>query len=272
MPKTRLTITLSQDLLDRVDALINKKTIRNRSHAIEEILAANLKPTITTAIILAGGAKKSPAELHHSLTPIAGQPLILHTLRLLKQHGISRVIITTTSAIALKKVISAHPELGLKIEYQVETHPLGTAGAISQAAKDIAQPFLVMAGDVFTTINLTELIQFHHQARGLVTMAVKPRSAQKNFDNAFIQGHTIVDFQPSTANQAIGIVNTGIYVIEPAALAYLPQPTNQKPIMLEQDLFPVLAKQGKLMAFTFQGPWFDIATDSSYQQAVQAVT
>ena len=57
--KTRLTITLSQDLLSKVDLLIDTHTIRNRSQAIESLVRQGLKADLKLAVVLAGGDRKN---------------------------------------------------------------------------------------------------------------------------------------------------------------------------------------------------------------------
>ena len=57
--KARLTITLPSDLLAEIDRLIDKQKVRNRSHAIELLLRESLKPTVSTAVLLAGGSSET---------------------------------------------------------------------------------------------------------------------------------------------------------------------------------------------------------------------
>ncbi|KKU49466.1 MAG: Nucleotidyl transferase [Parcubacteria group bacterium GW2011_GWA2_47_10] len=98
MSKVRLTITLEEDLLKRVDSAIDGTKIRNRSHAIESLLKSSLSPTTTKVLILAGGegVKFRPLtyELPKALIPIRGRPLLEHTLMSLRHQGFSEVIIS----------------------------------------------------------------------------------------------------------------------------------------------------------------------------------
>jgi hypothetical protein len=72
--KSRLTITLSPDVLEQLDRLIDGKTLRNRSQAIETLLRGSLRPSVSTAVILAGGDQES--EMVPALLPVGGQALI----------------------------------------------------------------------------------------------------------------------------------------------------------------------------------------------------
>ena len=80
MRRSRITITLTQDVLSRVDQLIDHRTIRNRSHAIEYILSQHARPRVNTAVILAGGQginlRPYTYEIPKSLLPVKGKPIL----------------------------------------------------------------------------------------------------------------------------------------------------------------------------------------------------
>lgn len=268
--KTRLTITLTENTLQKIDMIIDKKNIRNRSHAIEHLIEKSLAPTISTAVILAGGSKNET-----NLKPLAildTKPLIFYTLDLLKKHGVTNIVIATNNqGKAIEKLLGDGSRYGLTITYHFEEEALGTAGAIKHLEKLLPknQAFYVLAGDILTTIDLTELANFHTEHQGLVTMAVKPRPTQKAYDNVFMQGHTVVAFTPSQDDQVVSIVNAGIYIFEPEVVSSIP--LSSKPVMLETDIFPQLTASGKILAFPFQGVWFDISSDDNYQEALTKI-
>lgn len=262
--KTRLTITLSDSTLSKVDQLIDKKKIRNRSHAIEFLLEKTLQPSVSTAVILAGGPD---TDSFRPLTLLDGRPLILYTLEHLQKQGVTNVIIATNpQGSELEPLLETH-NYPATLVYEVE--PKGTAGALRQLADYIeGDRFFVVPGDVLTDIDLNSLIEFHSQHNALATMAVKPRVTKASYDNVFIQGNVVVDFQKSTPNQTVSIVNTGVYLFEKEVLDYIPV---DRPCTLERDVFPTLAKTNRLLAYPFQGIWFDITSDTNYQEALKKI-
>jgi NDP-sugar pyrophosphorylase family protein len=281
--KTRLTITLSEDILKKIDFLIDKKKIRNRSHAIEHLVEQSLAPKIKTAIILAGGPEKNP---YSPLTVIGTKPLILYSLDLLQKHGVRKIhIAINNQGSELKKLLGNGQEYGVNITYHHEKEQLGTAGAVAAITKKAKTDFsnedyFVIAGDVLTNINLDELAQFHVQNNSLVTMAVKPRPAQMNYDNVFVQGNTVVSFKASEKHEIVGIVNAGVYIFSCEMNSHLPDLTtanlntansaeSTKPSMLEKDVFPKLSNSKRVHAFSFQGIWFDVSSDQNYKHAVE---
>jgi NDP-sugar pyrophosphorylase family protein len=268
MSKNRLTITLSAQLLTQIDQLVDGQVIRNRSHAIEHLISQGLQPTVNQAVILAGGATEDSKEPLRELIVINDKPLILHTLEHLQKFGVTHVIIATNQrGRAIQELVGDGQQLGLSIEYHFEKTPLGTAGAIKAVANRLApRPFIVWAGDIFTDINLHDLAAFHTEHQARCTIAVKPRPTKKTYDNVFMQGHTIVAFEPAHDFQEVSLVNAGVYLCEPSILKLIPT----TPSMLEKDLFPQLTKTNKCVAFVFQGVWFDVISDENYQKTLES--
>ncbi|MEA2056794.1 MAG: sugar phosphate nucleotidyltransferase [Patescibacteria group bacterium] len=267
MSKQRLTITLSKSTLNKVDRLIDSKKIRSRSHAIETLLEKALQPKIELAVILAGD-KDGRYKQIRTLTKVNKQPLIVYTLKRLKKHGIKKVIVLTNDrGKEIKKVVDQY-NFDLKFKWFFEKKPLGTAGAIKQAASQIDKTFLCLHSDVLTDINFNELIQFHENHHATATIAVKPRIPQDSYDNVYIQGSKVVDFKPKKDGQLVSIVNSGVYIFEPDIINVIP---NKIPATLEQDVFPQLAKNKEINAFTFQGIWFDVSTDQNYKQVLNKI-
>ena len=264
LTKKRLTITLPPDLLAEIDRMIDKKTVRNRSHAIELLLRESLKPTVSTAVLLAGGSRKK--EHLPALLPIQGRALIAQTIKHLIAYGIRTfIILAGENEHLIRELLGSGSTMGAEIHYVGEAKPLGTAGALKAAEQYLTdQSFLVFHADILTDINLADFIKFHASQNKLATIAVKPRQAGPDHGKVMLEGSTITDFIPSGQDQGISMVSTGVYLFEPELLSLIGEGTNAK---LETDVFPQLAKMGELSAFPFQGIWFDISRSQNYESA-----
>jgi len=262
--KSRLTITLAEPLLKQIDQLIDGQKVRNRSHAIEQLLQQSLKPKITQAVILAGGQTDALREIPRALTMINDKPLIEHIIEHFQAAGVTKIVITSHhKGKQIEKLYADGKKLGVSILYHWEDKPMGTAGAI-QSVKSLLddKSFFVWAGDTFSDINLTDLTTFHLEHHLLATIAVKPIQPQQSYDSLILQGNTVIDFQPSQKNEPVGIINAGVYVFEPQIFSYLPLET---PAMLEKTVFPTLTRQRQCAAFLFQGVWYDVSTEKNLQ-------
>lgn len=261
--KSRLTITLPRELLTRVDQLVDGKNIRNRSHGIETLIRSSLKPTVTTAVIIAGGKTNKQVS---ALKKIDGRYLLNITLDNLKKHNITNVIICAgPNQEKIEAELGGGAKFGVAIRYVKEKTPLGTAGALKAAAAHLqGNPFLVIHGDVLSDINLQDLIQFHLSEDTLATIGVKPRMGELNYGQAFLHGNKIIRFLERGTPAGISIVNTGIYVLKPELLERIPK---NKVVSMEADIFPALAEQNELSAFVYQGIWYDVSKSEAYKEA-----
>jgi NDP-sugar pyrophosphorylase family protein len=201
------------------------------------------------AVILAGGtgARLAPYTkiLPKPLMPIGDMPILEIMLQQMKR-------------------VQDGELLGLKIRYSYEEQPLGTAGPLS-LVEGLDDTFLVSNGDVMTTLDLCELVDFHRANGAIATIAAKARKVKIDLG--------VIECNPS--NQVTGyiekptyefFVSMGIYVFEPRVLAYIPH--NQ--FLDFPDLVLQLIRAGeKVTSFPFTGYWQDLGRPDDYEQAVQ---
>ncbi len=130
------------------------------------------------AVVLAGGkgARLAPYTkiLPKPLMPIGDMPILEIMLRQMKLAGIDEVVLTVGHlAHLLRAFFQDGEQLGLKIRYSYEDHPLGTAGPLS-LVDNLDDTFLVSNGDVLTTLNLSKLIEYHCSKTRLPPSPVTP--------------------------------------------------------------------------------------------------
>ena len=271
MDRSRLTITLKQDLLDKVDSIIDGVKIRNRSHAIEYLLSQSLGPQVKQAVILAGGqgVKMRPLtyELPKPLVPVKGKPVIDYNLELLKRNGIEDVILAIGHlGDKIRDQVGSGQRYGLRANYSHEDHPLGSGGALRQSLSLVdSYPLLVMNGDVLADLNLKDLINFHQERDYLVTMVLTVAADTAGFGKAKVRGDRVVEFVKKDQSEDYNLVNAGIYLVNQGFSGWLPE---QTPSDLE-DVFIKLAQEGLLAGYIFEGDWFEISTPKNYEKAIK---
>ena len=264
MGKQRLTITLSEYILKKVDKYIDGVHIRNRSHAIESLLEQSFSPSIDTAVILAGGVEAS--EPVPALRTIGDRSVLAITLEKLRDAGIDRCVICAGGVTTpIKALFGDGSRYGLQLFYVDEPQPLGTAGALTLAVPFLSEdPFLVVHADILSDINVSALVEFHLNENAVATIAVKPAMGTKEYGHVQLVGNRIEAFLDSSEKGGIRIVNTGMYILNREVIDSIQL---HKPVYLEKDVFQKLAKQGELSAFLFQGKWFDVTKDELFAQA-----
>ena len=247
--RTRLTISVSQDVVDRIDHFITtNEEVQNRSHAIELLVRRSVAPIIRTAVVLAGGYQDDIDPV--SLTRIPGGPDVISILIFhLKEAGVSHLVLCAgQNEDVMRERLGDGAEFGLVVDYVTEDEPQGTAGALRQAAPFLPpyEPFLVVHGDVLTNLNFSDFVGFHARSKHLATIAVKPRLSKGKYGKVILQGTEITDFV-GKSDESISIVNTGIYLFEPDIVDLIPN----GPSTLERDVFPELAGRNGLGAYFF---------------------
>lgn len=263
MRRPRITITLNSNILQNLDKLVDGKKIRNRSHAIEYVLSNFFKPTVSKAVILAGGKGDEK-----SLLPIKGKPILEYIINNLKKNQINQIIICTGHlGDKIKKYFGNGQKFGVEIAYSEEGKNLMTGGALNKAKKYLGkEPFLVVHGDVLTDFHVKDMINFHLEHNALATIALTTVGHPTEFGQLKLHGVNIVRFYQKQANIESHLVNCGIYVLEPTIFQYFPK---QKEFLLE-DVIEKLINKSLVNGFVYEGQWYDVGSPKNYEKAIKA--
>ena len=217
------------------------------------------------------GARLRPLTINRPkpMVPVVNRVCLEHVLHLLREHGFTDVIITVHYlASHIFDYFGDGRAFGLRINYSLEPTPLGTAGSVKLAERDLDGTFLVISGDALTDVNLTEIIEAHRARQALVTIALY------RVPNPLEYGVVVTDpdgrirqFQekPDWGQVISDTVNTGIYVLEPEVLKEVPA---DRPYDFSADLFPKLLQRGeRLFGHVVRGYWTDIGSIQEYVRA-----
>lgn len=273
MHRRRITITLKDELIKKLDQITDGAKIRNRSHAIEYILDKNFAADTTQVLILAGGKgiKLRPFtyEMPKSLLPIKNKPLLEHTINLLKKHELTDILISIGYlGDKIKDYFGDGSKFGVKIDYIKTKKQQGTQFPILEAKDMIhSKNFLVIYGDELADIDLKDLLDFHKNHKSLATIALSSVEKSNVWGVANLRGNKILEFKekPKTKKTTSHLVNAGIFVFSQDIFKYI----SEKPGLLETEVFPRLAQENKLYGYPFEGQWFDVGTPETYEEAVK---
>lgn len=221
------------------------------------------------AVILAGGQGTRLAPyttvLPKPLMPVGDMPILEIVLRQLARSGFVDVSLAVGY---LAELLMAYcgdgSKFGLKIEYSREEQPLGTAGPISLVS-NLDESFLVMNGDLLTTIDYREMVRFHRERGAIATLAAYQREVK--IDLGVIEAgedNFVKDYIEKPVYKYL--VSTGVYIFEPEVLKFiLPNAHLDLP-----ELVLRLKGQGHpVNIYRFDGYWLDIGRHDDYEIAVQ---
>lgn len=275
MKRQRITITIREDLLKKVDELVDNSKIRTRSHAIESLLLQSFVPKIRTALILAGGKgvrmKPLTEELPKPLLPVRGKPILEHQVELLRNHDIRDIfILIGYLGEKIKYHLGDGNKFGVTIHYLNQgKKEIGTGQALAFAENFLGNsPFLMLYGDVLADINVKEFADYHVASNAIATVALTSMKYPSFYGVAKLRGEKIVDFveKPEEKEELSRVISAGIFCFEPEIFDYV---ASAKNLSLERDVFPKLAKEGKISGYLFEGKWFDIGTPDVYHKAIK---
>ncbi len=224
-------------------------------------------------VVMAGGEGTRLRPLTSNqpkpMVPIVGKPCIEHIIELLREHGLTDVIVTVAFLPqAIRSYFGDGETLGVSIEYSVEESPLGTAGSVRLAATKLDDTFLVISGDALCDIDLTKLIEFHREKGAAVTIGLKSVANPLEFGIVVTDDEGRVERfleKPSWGQVFSDTINTGIYVLEPEVLRHVP---TDRPYDFSKELFPLLLEMGRpIYGQVCEGYWQDIGNLDQYREA-----
>jgi len=236
------------------------------------------------ALILAAGKGTRLGELTADfpkpMLPVNGRPLLAHHVEWLRRHGVTRIAMNLHHA---ADVIRDHfgdgRRFGVEIVYSYEPELLGTAGAAKKLESFLDERFVVVYGDVFTNINLSQLAALHSNkvkgdGKGLTLSLYRvPNPTECGLVDIDEQGAVRRFVEKPPADQVFtDLANAGILVCEPRVLALTPADMVYD---FGRDLLPDLLTAGWPVWGIPIAPdeyVIDIGTPSGYARAQQLAT
>jgi NDP-sugar pyrophosphorylase family protein len=220
------------------------------------------------AVILAGG-KGTRLEPYTTvfpkpLMPIGDKPILEIVIHQLKSHGFNEIIMAVGH---LAELIMAFFNDGskycIKIKYSREDHPMGTAGPLASMKKDLNETFLMMNGDILSTIDYSDLVNYHKKNKAIATIALNKRDMKIDFGIVEMDDRNAIKnyIEKPTIDY---LVSMGIYVFEPEILEYVTP--NEK--LDFPDLIKQLISNGEeVKGYVYDGYWLDIGRPDDYEKA-----
>jgi NDP-mannose synthase len=221
-------------------------------------------------VVLAGGrgTRLAPytSVLPKPLMPVGEQSILELVVEQLEEAGIYDIHFCVGYLAHLVEAVFDNRENGhVNITYVREQEALGTAAPL-RLVEGLDSTFIVMNGDVLTTLDYRQLVSHHREQRNLITIATHKRSIKIDYGMLHIDVTSRVrGFEEKP--EIVSPVSMGIYVMEPAVLDYIPEDTYFDFPDLVQAL---LAADERVGAFLHDGLWFDIGRQEDYERAVSA--
>ena len=225
------------------------------------------------AVLMAGGAgarlRPLTIERPKPLIPVVNKPIMGHVLDVLKQNHIQDVVVTLQyQADLVQNHFRSGEALGMNLSYCIEETPLGTAGSVRHVAPAPTETFLVASADALTDFELEPIFEAHRRRQALATLVLTKVTNPLEYGVIVTDEEgRIVRFQekPGWGDLISDTVNTGIYILEPEILNWVPQGEASD---WSRDIFPqLLAAKQPIFGYVAEGYWCDIGDVPEYFRA-----
>jgi NDP-sugar pyrophosphorylase family protein len=218
------------------------------------------------AIVLAGGmgTRLRPLTLTRPkcLLPLLNVPIIEHVIASLPK-SVDEVFLTLGA-------YSKFPEDWLTgrfrdkdFEFMVEYEPLGTGGPIKALEDRIEADFMVLNGDVISSIDLKAFKRFHDRKKGLGSISLfSVENPQRYGVTQLDDDARLVRFEEKPGTPFSNLINAGHYIFRKEIFDRFPEKTS---LNLEREVFARIATE--MFGFVFEGYWMDSGTPQSFLEA-----
>ena len=224
------------------------------------------------AIFLVGGKgtrlRPLTAKIPKPMVPLMNKPLLVRNLERVVQYGVDEVILCAGyKSSMIESYFMKNKIDGLQIRFAFEDSPLGTGGAIKNAAQDLTEEFFVFNADILNRIDLRQMARFHKRMKADVTIAVTSVEDPSSYGVIEQKNGYALRFKekPRLSEITSHFINAGVYLFKPEVLPFI---EDGRPVSLEREVFPRLLAEGKKIAvYENNSYWLDIGNPRAYLQA-----
>src|SRR5919201_5902881 len=219
------------------------------------------------AVVLVGGEGTRLRPLTETipkpLVPLVDRPFLAQLLDRLRAAGVDEVLLSSPYLGHRFEEFVAAWATAPRITWVAEAEPLGTAGAVANAARDVRDTFLVCNGDILTDVDLLALVEAHRATGAVATIALTPVEDARAYGLVETDpSGRVLAFREKPADHIPANVNAGTYVLEPGAVAEVPR---GRAVSIERETFQALIASGEVvLGAVSDAYWLDLGTPERY--------
>ena len=193
------------------------------------------------------------------LLNIAGEPFLIHQLRLLARHGATRVVLCVGYLGELIEQRIGPSQFGIEIAYSYDGQsPIGTLGAVRKAASALGDRFLVLYGDTYLRLDYRAVVNEWEDSGLPALMTVLRNEGQWDVSNVHFDGTRVIRYDKRAPVPEMSWIDYGLGGLRSQSLDLLPDTADDL-----ADLYHELAGRGELFGFEANERFFEIGTPES---------
>lgn len=215
-------------------------------------------------VLAAGeGTRMRPltSNIPKPLLPIAGKPMVVHTMEAMRQCGIDQVyLLVGWRAQRLKNYLGDGRKLGIRIEYVTQEQRLGTAHAVGMLRDKLTDRFCCIYGDLVVSPSALRSALDKAISMRESVMCVAPVEDPSRYGSVTVSEGSITGIWEKSKTVRGNLINAGIYVLNPNIFDYIeqtePSPRGEYELT---DSLSLLMKKETLKAQLIETGWLDVA-------------
>lgn len=219
------------------------------------------------AVILAGGLgtrlKPFTEIIPKPLLPIGEKSVLEIQIENLKQHGFDDIYLATNyKSDYIENFFGDGTRYGIDLTISKEEKPLGTVGPLTLLKDKLKEPFLMMNGDILTSLNFNDMYQFALGKNTFLTIGIKEYVMPFAFGNVYFEGDYVtgVEEKPEIRHKILA----GIYIFKPEIFNFIPE---NEYFGMDKLIHKMLDKKIPITKYEIKEYWLDIGQVTDYEKA-----
>ena len=222
-------------------------------------------------VVLAGGigSRLRPwtNDVPKPLLPMLDATLLERVVEGVPSDLVDEVIVAGGYKVELIREYFAKADVDFDVRIVPEDQPLGTGGALGNCRDVISGRFACFNGDIVSSLDVGPMLEQHSKMNVKGTLALWEVEDPTRFGIVGLDDENkVTQFKEKPKPEEVfsKLINAGSYLLEDDVFDMMPQGKHS----LERDVFPVLAEEGSLAGFPFEGYFIDAGTPSSWHDGV----
>lgn len=232
---------------------------------IEELIRP--KEKTNKVILMVGGLGTRLRPLTDNtpkpMLKVGNKPILQTIVEKFAEYGYTNIVMCVNyKSNVIQDYFGDGKEFGVNIEYILEEHRMGTAGALSLLNEKPKEPFFVMNGDLLTNVNFEHLHNYHLSNNSMATMCVREYDFQVPYGVVNIKNSKILSIEEKPVQKFF--VSAGIYMLSTNVLEYIPKNEfYDMPTLFEK----IINENKNAISFPLREYWLDIGRIEEYKKA-----
>ena len=219
------------------------------------------------AVILAGGLgvrlRPFTEIIPKPLLPVGDKAILQIQIERLRENGFKEIYICTNyKSDYIEEFVGDGSKFGVSIFISKEKKQLGTAGPLNLLKEHLNRPFLVMNGDILTSLNFKAFYDFAIKKDIDICLSIKKDITPYEFGNIIFKGDKVIEMQEKP--DIVRYILAGVYVIDPRILNLIPK---NKYYGMDFFINKLIKDHRKVLKYEILEYWLDIGRYSDYEKA-----